>query len=168
MRFATAIVSTDKEGAGFVRRSFPRPTAVRGCERSLRQALRDSGGVPWRTYQAPPPPEGPPKKKSTDPPVHLLNLRPTHPPSDFFFLTFSLVRFWAFLGKGVQKHHTNILEKVRVENFSQNFDKNFDVSFSSTFLFYHILECFSAMGVQKHYKKRFAKKIVSKNAVRSL
>jgi hypothetical protein len=29
--------------------------------------------------------EGPPKKKSTDPPVHLLNLRPTHPPSDFFF-----------------------------------------------------------------------------------
>jgi hypothetical protein len=34
------------------------------------------------------PGEGPPKKKSTDPPVHLLNPRPTHPPSDFFFLDF--------------------------------------------------------------------------------
>jgi hypothetical protein len=29
------------------------------------------------------PNEGPPKKKSTDPPVHLLNPRPTHPPADF-------------------------------------------------------------------------------------
>jgi hypothetical protein len=50
------------------------------------------------------------KKQSTDPPVHLLNLRPTHPPSDFFFfLTFFLVRFWAFLGKGssIQKHHNS-------------------------------------------------------------
>jgi hypothetical protein len=27
------------------------------------------------------------KKNRRTPPVHLLNLRPTHPPSDFFFLT---------------------------------------------------------------------------------
>jgi hypothetical protein len=44
--------------------------------------------------------------KSTDPPVHLLNLRPTYPPSDFFFRPFFLVRFWAcFSARGVQKHH---------------------------------------------------------------
>jgi hypothetical protein len=30
-------------------------------------------------------------------------------------------------------------------------------------LFYRIFGCFSATGVQKHYKKRFAKKIVSKS-----
>jgi hypothetical protein len=35
------------------------------------------------------------KKKSTDPPVHLLNPRPTHPPPDFFSLAFL---FSAFLG----------------------------------------------------------------------
>jgi hypothetical protein len=29
------------------------------------------------------------KSKSTGPPVHLLNPRPTHPPSDFFFLDLS-------------------------------------------------------------------------------
>jgi hypothetical protein len=56
------------------------------------------------------------------------------------------------------------LQKVHVENFFQNFDKKFGVSFSSTFfLFYRVFGCFSAMGVQKHYKKRFTKKIVSKS-----
>jgi hypothetical protein len=30
-------------------------------------------------------------------------------------------------------------------------------------LFYRGFGCFSAMGVQKHYKKRFAKEIVSKS-----
>jgi hypothetical protein len=30
-------------------------------------------------------------------------------------------------------------------------------------MFYLVFGCFSAMGVQKHYKKRFAKKIVSKS-----
>jgi hypothetical protein len=37
------------------------------------------------------------------PPVHLLNLRPTHPPADFFFFWFFFVRFRAFLGKGSSK-----------------------------------------------------------------
>ena len=35
--------------------------------------------------------------------------------------------------------------------------------FPRLFLFYRVFGCFSAMGVQKHYKKRFAKKIVSKS-----
>jgi hypothetical protein len=35
--------------------------------------------------------------------------------------------------------------------------------FPRLFLFYRIFGCFSAMGVQKHYKKRFTKKIVSKS-----
>jgi hypothetical protein len=35
--------------------------------------------------------------------------------------------------------------------------------FPRLLLFYRIFGCFSAMGVQKHYKKRFAKKIVSKS-----
>jgi hypothetical protein len=34
--------------------------------------------------------------------------------------------------------------------------------FPRLFLFYRVFGCFSAMGVQKHYKKRFAKKIMSK------
>jgi hypothetical protein len=59
-------------------------------------------------------------KKSTDPPVHLLNPRPTHPPSDFFFpLTF----FSTFLGASRQGEFENaikiVLQKVHVENFSQ-------------------------------------------------
>jgi hypothetical protein len=66
--------------------------------------------------------------------------------------------------QGEFKNTTKIfLQKLHVENFSQNFDKNFDVSFSSTILFYRVFGCFSAMGVQKHYKKRFTKKIVSKS-----
>jgi hypothetical protein len=35
--------------------------------------------------------------------------------------------------------------------------------FPRLFLFYRVFGCFSAMGVQKHYKKRFTKKIVSKS-----
>jgi hypothetical protein len=58
---------------------------------------------------------------------------------------------------------TIFLQKVQVESFSQKIDKNFDVSFSSIFLFYRVFGCFSAMGVRKQYKKRFAKQIVSKS-----
>jgi hypothetical protein len=51
------------------------------------------------------------------------------------------------------------LQKVHVENLfrenSQKTDKIFVISFSSTFLFYRVFRCFLAMGVQKHYKKRF-------------
>jgi hypothetical protein len=50
------------------------------------------------------------------------------------------------------------LQKFHVENFPQKIDKNFDVNSPSIFvLFYRVFGfgCFSAMGVQKHYKKRF-------------
>jgi hypothetical protein len=50
------------------------------------------------------------------------------------------------------------LYEVHVNNSSQKIDKNIGGSFSSTFLFYRISGCFSAMGVQKHYKKRFTQK----------
>jgi hypothetical protein len=53
-------------------------------------------------------------------------------------------------------------QKVRVENFSQNFDQNFDVSFSSTAFVLSRFRVFSAMKVQKHYKKRFTKNRVEK------
>jgi hypothetical protein len=38
------------------------------------------------------------------------------------------------------------------------FDKNFDVSFSSAFFVLSRFRVFSAMGVQKHYKKRCTKR----------
>jgi hypothetical protein len=105
--------------------------------------------------------EGPPKKID-GPPVHLLDLRPTHPPSAFFFLIFFLSTFLGVSRQGEFKNTIKIFgQKVRVKNFSQNFDKNFDVSFSSTFLFYRVFGCFLAMGVQNATKK-FCKKIVSK------
>jgi hypothetical protein len=54
-----------------------------------------------------------------------------------------------------------LLQNVYVKNKLNNFDNNFDVSFSSIFL--SRFRVFSAMGVQKHYKKRFTKTIVSKS-----
>jgi hypothetical protein len=106
------------------------------------------------------PPEGPPFF-STDPPVHLLYPRPTHQPT--FFLVFFIIRFWAFLGKGSSKTpRTYFCKKSMSKNFPKKIDKNFDVRFSSAFSFYRVFGFFSAMGVQKHYKKRFAK-IVSKS-----
>jgi hypothetical protein len=107
--------------------------------------------------------EGPPKKISTDPPVHLLNPRPTHAPSDIFFLDFFLVRFWAFLGKGSSKtpHTIQIfLQKVHISISKNILHISTKISmsvFSRLFLFYRVFGCFSAMGVQKHYKKRPAK-----------
>jgi hypothetical protein len=59
--------------------------------------------------------------------VHLLNPRPTHPPSGFNFLGFLLVHFWVFLGKGSSK--------TPQQYFGKQIDKNFDVSFSSFFCF---------------------------------
>jgi hypothetical protein len=118
----------------------------------------------------PAPARGTGKKKSTDPPVHLLNPRSTHPPSTvstirlFFPLAFFLVRFWSFLGKGssttaqkcfykksMSKKKSNISTKISMSVFPRLF-----------FVLSRFAGCFSAMGVQKHYKKRFTKQIVSK------
>jgi hypothetical protein len=48
------------------------------------------------------------------------------------------------------------------KTFPEKIDNNFDVRFSSTFLFYRVFGCFLAMGVQKHYKNRFTKKMCRK------
>jgi hypothetical protein len=69
--------------------------------------------------------EGPAKKKSTDPPVHFLNLRPTHPPSDFFFLTFC---FSAYLGVSRQ-HHKNIFAKSPCRKMFPKFRCQFFLDF---------------------------------------
>jgi hypothetical protein len=104
------------------------------------------------------------KKNRRTPPVHLLNLRPTHPPSDFFFLT---CFFSTFLGVSRQGEFKNTIkifwQKVRVENFSQNFDKNFDVSFSSTSFVLSHFRVFLSDGSSKALQKPFCKKIVSKS-----
>ena len=102
--------------------------------------------------------EGPPKQKSTDPPVHLLNLRPTHPPSDFFFLTFFFSTFLGVSRQGEFKNTTKMFwQKVRVENFPQNFDKNFDVSFSSTSVVLSRFRVFFSDGSSKTLQKTFCK-----------
>jgi hypothetical protein len=104
------------------------------------------------------------KKKSTDPPVHLLNFRPTHPPSDFFFLDFFFSTFLGVSRQGEFKNTIKIFsQKVRVENFSQNFDKNFDVSFSSTFFVLSRFRVFFSDGSSKTPQKTFYKKVVSKS-----
>jgi hypothetical protein len=107
------------------------------------------------------------RQKKIDGPPRTFAKSQTHPPT--IRLLFPLGFFFStFLGvsrQGEFKNTTEIFwQKVRVENFSQNFDKNFDVSFSSTFfVLSHFRVFFLAMGVQKHYKKRFTKKIVSKS-----
>jgi hypothetical protein len=108
--------------------------------------------------------EGPPKKNRRTPPVHLLNLRPTHPPSELFFLDFFLARFWAFLGKGSSKTPYKYFCKKSMSKTFPKISTKISMSvFPRLFWFHRVFGCFSAMGVQKHYKKRFAKKIVSKS-----
>jgi hypothetical protein len=96
------------------------------------------------------------KKKSTDPPVHLLNFRPTHPPSDFFFLDFFFSTFLGrFSARGVQKHHKNIFAKSPCR---KPFDKKFDVNFSSTFFVLSRFRVFFSDGSSKTQQKTFCKK----------
>jgi hypothetical protein len=88
----------------------------------------------------------------------------THHPTFFSCFFF----FSTLLGVSRQGEFKNtikiFLQKVHVENFFQNFDQNFDVSFSSTsFCIIAFSSAFLAMGVQRHYKKRFAKTVVSKS-----
>jgi hypothetical protein len=107
------------------------------------------------------------KQKSTDPPIHLLNPRPTHPPPAirfFFPLTFVFSTFLGVSRQGEFKNSIKIfLQKVHVENKSKISTKISMSVFPRLFMFYRVFGCFSAMGVQKHYKKRFTKKIVSKS-----
>jgi hypothetical protein len=63
--------------------------------------------------------------------------------------------------RGVQKHDRK-MQKVHVKNFfrenSQKIDKNSMSFFLEFFCSIAFSGCFFAMGVQKHYKKRFTKK----------
>jgi hypothetical protein len=109
-------------------------------------------------------PEGPAKTKSTDPPVHLLNLRPTNHHPTFFFLDFFFSKFLGVSRQGEFKNTITIfLQKVHVENKIQNFDNNFDVSFSSTFFVLSRFRVFFSDGSSKTLQKTFYKKIVSKS-----
>jgi hypothetical protein len=102
------------------------------------------------------------QKKSTDPPVHLLNPRPTHPPADCFFsLTFVLVRFRAFFGKGSSKIILFSFKKPHVETFFLKLDSHLGVSFSSIFL-----GIFAFSGVSQRWEfKNTTKNVLQNNCV---
>jgi hypothetical protein len=89
------------------------------------------------------------QNKSTDPPVQLLNPRPTPPPTQIFWVFF-LVCFWAFLGKGSSKTPYKYFCK---KSMSKQFPKKSTKISMSVFprlpLFYRVFGFFSAMGVQK-------------------
>jgi hypothetical protein len=84
------------------------------------------------------------------------------------------VRFWAFLGKGgFFKFKNTTVMFLQITKSPSRKRKPFpkktkvgqsrsmsDVSFSSflDFFVYRVFGCFSAMGVQTHYKKRFTKR----------
>jgi hypothetical protein len=103
--------------------------------------------------------EEPAKRKSTDPPVHLLNPRPTHPPVEQKSLPFcfsTILGVSQYMIRGVQKHHKKCVYK-------KSMSKTFPMSVFPRFVwFYRVFGCFAAMGVQKHNNNRFAKKNVSK------
>jgi hypothetical protein len=89
-------------------------------------------------------------------PVHLLNPRPSQPPAELF-LEYVFGRFSAT--RGVQKRHKNVFTKSPGQNIFTQKSIKFSMSvFPRFFLFYRGFGCFSAMGVQKYYKKRFYKK----------
>jgi hypothetical protein len=109
------------------------------------------------------------KKNSTDPPVHLLNLRPTHPPPDFFFLDICFSEFLGVSRQGEFKNTTKIfLQKVHVKKKIKKFDKNFDVSFSSTFFLLSRFRFLFSDGSSKTLQKTFYNKIVSKRFLQKI
>jgi hypothetical protein len=84
----------------------------------------------------------------------------THPPtSRLFFLVF--FRFWAFLGKGSSKTPQKYVHK---KSMSKTFPKKSTKNLLPVFprIFNRVFGCFSAMGVQKHYKNVLQKDCVEK------
>jgi hypothetical protein len=82
-------------------------------------------------------------------------------------LSFVLVSFWVFLSKEGSKTR---LKKGHVETFSEKILRKLTKTsmsvfprFFSVLLRFQVLLIDSAMGVQKHHKKHFTKKIVSKS-----
>jgi hypothetical protein len=110
--------------------------------------------------------EGPgPAKQIDRPPPATFAKSQTHPPAGLFFpCLFFLVPFWAFLGKGLPKHHTKFFcKKYMSKTFPKKIDKSFDVSFSSTFL---VLSRFWVFRSNEIVSKRFHKKIDNKKVSR--
>jgi hypothetical protein len=127
-------------------------------------------GRPWCSYRTPlgcGERKGHSKKKVTDLDVYLVNFRGTNQPPKNISSLFFLVRFWAFLGKGSSKTPLKYFcKKSMSKTFSEKIlrkSTNFSISvFPQLFLLYRVFRCFLAMGVQKHYKKRFTKKSCQK------
>jgi hypothetical protein len=76
------------------------------------------------------------------------------PPAAFFFLLF----FSTFLGVSWQGEFKNTIKSPCRRLFPKKSTKISMSVFPRLFLFYRVFGCFSATGVQKHYKKRFGKK----------
>jgi hypothetical protein len=100
--------------------------------------------------------EGPPQK--IDGPPRAFAQSQTHPTTHqptFFFLVFFLVRFWGVSRQGEFKNTIKIF--LKKNSMSKTFPKK-STKISMSILLFRGFGCFSAMGVQKHYKKRFAKR----------
>jgi hypothetical protein len=105
---------------------------------------------------APRPRRGAAKTKSTDPPVHLLNPRPTHPPSD-------LVRFWAFLGKGSSKTPQTYLYKKSMSKTFPKKSTNISMSVFSRLFFI----AFSGVSQRWEFKST-TKNVLQKKSCRKV
>jgi hypothetical protein len=98
-----------------------------------------------------------PEKKSTDPPVHLLNPRPTHPPSDFLFKYV----FGRFSASGVPKQPQYFCKKSMSKLFQQKTTKFRCQFFLNFFFVLSRLRVFLQWEF-KNTKKGFETNIVSK------
>jgi hypothetical protein len=78
----------------------------------------------------------------------------------FVSLVFFLVRFWAFLGEGGPKK--TIVRSESRKLFPEIRQKKPMPVPPRLLLFYRVFGCFSATGVQKHHKRRTAKKFLQK------
>jgi hypothetical protein len=117
------------------------------------------------------------RPKEIDGPPRIFAKSQTHPPTTrlLFFLDFFFSKFLGVSRQGEFKNTITIfLQKVHVENFFQSFNNKKSMSvFSQLFLFYRVFGCFSAMGVQKHYKKGYTKqtkscrKVFTKNSTKN-
>jgi hypothetical protein len=109
------------------------------------------------------------KKKSTNPPVHLLNLRPTHPPPDFFFLDiFFKVHFWAFLGKGSSKTPQKYFYKrsmsKKIQKFRQKFRCQFFLDFFCFIAFSDVFQRWEFKNTTKNVTKKSCRKFLYKKS----
>jgi hypothetical protein len=106
------------------------------------------------------------------PPVHLhlLSARPTDPPADFCFSTFSGVSRQGEFKNTIKKHFCKMkMQKVHVEKKSKTFAQNFDVSFPRFFCFIEFSMFLSdgdgsSKTLQKtFYNKNRVEKLLQKN-----